>query len=204
MSGSAASICQTTIMWGNVMIDMAPEAVITASSYVGRAPLLVDFSASASSDVNGDPLEFSWNMGDGATRSGESVSHTYGVPGNFTVVLTVTDGSLSDYAEAEINVASGVSIEDSALPAEFVLKAIYPNPFNPTTTVTYGLPAAAEVRITATDLPGRQVATLVPGDMKAAGYHTVHFNADGLASGTYLIRMEARDFVATQQVVLLK
>ncbi|MGB1048105.1 MAG: T9SS type A sorting domain-containing protein [Rhodothermales bacterium] len=80
----------------------------------------------------------------------------------------------------------------------------YPNPFNPTTTVTYGLPSASEVRLTATDLLGRQVATLVAGDMKSAGYYTVQFNADGLASGTYLIRMEAGDFVATQQVVLLK
>jgi PKD repeat protein len=186
------------------MANMAPEAVITASSYVGQAPFIVDFSASASSDVNGDSLGFSWDMGDGATRIGESVSHTYGAPGLFTVVLTVTDGSLSDNAEAEISVASGVSVEDSNLPAEVVLRAIYPNPFNPTTNVTYGLPAGAEVRITVTDLLGRQVATLVAGETKAAGYHTVQFNAGGLASGTYLIRMEAGDFVATQQVVLLK
>ena len=70
--------------------------------------------------------------------------------------------------------------ESFELPESFVLKAAYPNPFNPTTTITYGLPAAAEVRITATDLLGRQVATLVAGDMKAAGYHTVQFNADAL------------------------
>jgi len=44
----------------------------------------------------------------------------------------------------------------------------------------------------------------VDGDMKTAGYHTVQFNADGLASGTYLIRMEAGNFVATQQVVFLR
>ncbi|MGB1050201.1 MAG: invasin domain 3-containing protein, partial [Rhodothermales bacterium] len=186
------------------MANIAPEAVITASSYVGQAPFLVDFSASASSDANGDSLGFSWDMGDGATRIGESVSHTYGAPGLFTVVLTVTDGSLSDNAEAEISVASGVSVEDSKLPAEVVLKAIYPNPFNLTTMVTYGLPSASKVRITATDLLGRQVATLVAGDMKAAGYHTVQLNADGLASGTYLILIEAGDFVASQQVVLLK
>ena len=186
------------------MANMAPEAVIAASSYGGQAPFLVDFSASSSSDANGDSLGFSWDMGDGATRIGESVSHTYGAPGLFTVVLTVTDGSLSDTAEAVISVASGVDTESFELPESFVLKAAYPNPFNPTTAVTYGLPAAAEVRITATDLLGRQVATLVAGDMKAAGYHTVQFNADGLASGTYLIRMEAGDFVATQQVMLLK
>ena len=106
--------------------------------------------------------------------------------------------------QISVSLASGVDTEPLELPETFVLKAAYPNPFNPTTTVTYGLPAAAEVRITATDLLGRQVAALVAGDMKAAGYHTVQFNADGLASGTYLIRMEAGDVVATQQVVLLK
>lgn len=90
------------------------------------------------------------------------------------------------------------------IPDTYQLRAAYPNPFNPTTTITYGLPAAAEVRITATDLLGRQVAMLLAGDMMAAGYHTVQFSADGLASGTYLIRMEAGDFVATQQIVLLK
>lgn len=90
------------------------------------------------------------------------------------------------------------------IPDTYQLRAAYPNPFNPTTTITYGLPAAAEVRITATDLLGRQVATLLAGDMMAAGYHRVQFSADGLASGTYLIRMEAGDFVATQQIVLLK
>ena len=99
---------------------------------------------------------------------------------------------------------AGVDTESFELPETVVLKAAYPNPFNPTNTVTYGLPAVAEVRITATDLLGRQVATLVSGETKAAGYHTVQFNADGLASGTYLIRMEAGDFVATQKVVLLK
>jgi hypothetical protein len=59
------------------------------------------------------------------------------------------------------------------IPDTYQLRAAYPNPFNPTTTITYGLPAAAEVRITATDLLGRQVATLLAGDMMAAGYHTV-------------------------------
>lgn len=51
---------------------------------------------------------------------------------------------------------------------------------------------------------GREVATLVAGETVSAGAHTVQFNADGLASSTYLIRMEAGDLVATQQVVLVK
>ena len=66
------------------------------------------------------------------------------------------------------------------------------------------LPQAQKVRITATDLLGREVATLVAGETVSAGAHTVQFNAAGLASGTYLIRMDAGSFVATQRVTLLK
>jgi hypothetical protein len=124
----------------------------------------------------------------------------------FTATATVSDGVLAQMDSVTVTVASGVQNEIDAtgiLPTNFALKAAYPNPFNPATTVTYGLPVASEVRITATDLLSRHVATLVAGEAKSAGYHTVQFNAGDLASGTYLIRMEAGDFVATQQVVLL-
>jgi surface protein len=124
------------------------------------------------------------------------------IPTDFSSDSSLTQSNLPAWGTCPSSVDT--ESESFELPASFVLRAAYPNPFNPTTTITYGLPAAAEVRITATDLLGRQVATLVAGDMKSAGYHTVQFNADGLASGTYLIRMEAGDFVATQQVVLLK
>ena len=181
-----------------------PLASAGVSAIQGQAPFAIDFNASASTDPNGDALTFAWDFGDGATDSGETVSHTYTAAGEYTAVLTASDGSLTGTDSLTVSIASGVDTESLELPDTFVLKAAYPNPFNPTTSLTYGLPAAAEVRITATDLLGRQVATLVAGDMKAAGYHTVQFNADGLASGMYLIRMEAGDFVDTQQVVLLK
>ena len=184
--------------------NAAPVASALASTTQRQAPYGIDFSASASTDPNNDALTFAWDFGDGAKDSGETVSHTYTAAGEYTVVLTASDGVLTGTDSLTVSIASGEDTESLELPETFVLKAAYPNPFNPTTTVTYGLPAAAEVRITATDLLGRQVATLVAGDMIAAGYHTVQFNADGLASGTYLIRMEAGDFVATQQVVLLK
>ncbi len=184
--------------------SQAPVAQITFSSVIGVAPFGIDFNASASTDPNGDALTYAWDFGDGTTDSGETVSHTYTAAGEYTVVLTASDGVLTGTDSLAVSIASGVDTESFELPESFVLKAAYPNPFNPTTTVTYGLPVAAEVRITATDLLGRQVATLVAGDMKTAGYHTVQFNAEGLASGTYLIKMEAGDFVATQQVMLLK
>jgi len=54
------------------------------------------------------------------------------------------------------------------------------------------------------DMLGRQVATLVAGETMPAGYHTVQFDAGDLTSGTYLVRMEAGDFVETQKVILMK
>jgi hypothetical protein len=113
----------------------------------------------------------------------------------------------SEYVNRTFRVASTVDIEsgnNEGLPAERESLRIYPSPFSGSTTVDFELSRTARVRIMATDLLGRQVATLVGGEIKSFGHHTVQFNADGLASGTYLIRMEAGDFVVTQQVVLLK
>jgi hypothetical protein len=90
------------------------------------------------------------------------------------------------------------------LPVRISLEKAYPNPFNAVTTIPFALPDARDVRIKVLDILGREVVTTVGGESLPAGYHKVQFNADGLASGIYLIRMEAGGFVATQQVVLLK
>jgi predicted AlkP superfamily pyrophosphatase or phosphodiesterase len=80
----------------------------------------------------------------------------------------------------------------------------HPNPFNTFTTITYTIPTSSRVRIVATDLLGRHVSTLVDGEVKPAGSHSIQFAAENLASGTYLIRVEAERFLGTQRVVLLK
>ena len=184
--------------------NMAPVAAVSASSTLGQAPFSIDFNASSSTDANGDALTYSWAFGDTGSGEGEVVSHTYTAAGDYTVVLTASDGSLSDVDSLTVSIASGVHTETTELPESFVLKAAYPNPFNPTTTVSYGLPIASEVRITVTDMLGRRVAVLEGGGVKPAGHHTVPFDAGDLTSGTYLVRMEAGDFVQTRQVVLLK
>jgi surface protein len=184
--------------------NMAPVAAVSASSTLGQAPFSIDFNASSSTDANGDALTYSWDFGDTGSGEGEAVSHTYTAAGDYTVILTASDGSLSDVDSLTVSIASGVHTETTELPESFVLKAAYPNPFNPTTTVSYGLPIASEVRITVTDMLGRRVAVLEGGGVLAAGHHTVQFDAGDLTSGTYLVRMEAGDFVETQKVILMK
>jgi hypothetical protein len=68
--------------------------------------------------------------------------------------------------------------------------AVSPNPFNPTTTLSYTLPEAADVELKVFNLIGQEVATLVSG-AQAAGNHRVSFNAGWLPSGLYLSRITA-------------
>jgi len=87
--------------------------------------------------------------------------------------------------------SSGISVAvegNGVLPQDFSLDQNYPNPFNPTTVISYHLSAARHVQLRIYDVFGRQVATLVEGN-KPGGTHTVHFNADLLASGVYLYRL---------------
>ncbi len=70
-----------------------PDAVMNASPTDGLTPLTVNFSATGSSDVDGDyPLSYSWNFGDGSPlATGSTASHVYTMTGTFQAVLTVTD-----------------------------------------------------------------------------------------------------------------
>lgn len=90
------------------------------------------------------------------------------------------------------------------VPTAPILAPNYPNPFNPETTIRFGLPAAADVHLEIYDALGRRVTTLLSGERRAAGWHHVQFNARDLPSGVYLCRIEAGSYSATQQLLLLK
>ena len=95
---------------------------------------------------------------------------------------------------------SGTLIE---IPDVYSLAPAYPNPFNPVTTLSYGLPEDALVYIQVYDLLGKNVATLV-NDNKTAGFHKYIWNADTQASGVYFIVMNAGKFTQKQKILLVK
>ena len=70
-----------------------PAAVLSATPTSGLAPLLVNFSASGSTDADGTIASYAWNFGDGNQGSGATASHTYTTPGTYTALLTVTDNA---------------------------------------------------------------------------------------------------------------
>ncbi|MBK6909424.1 MAG: VCBS repeat-containing protein [bacterium] len=89
------------------------------------------------------------------------------------------------------------------VPVNYELSANYPNPFNPTTQIRFGLPEANFVRLTVYDVTGREVARLAEADF-GAGYHVVNFDGTTLGSGVYFYRLEAGDFIASRKMVLMK
>ena len=88
-------------------------------------------------------------------------------------------------------------------PTDFGLFSTSPNPFNATTTISFGLPEATRVNLTIFDLSGRAVVTLADG-WREAGNHEVTFDGSRLASGVYLARLEAGEFNQTIKMVLVK
>jgi hypothetical protein len=88
-------------------------------------------------------------------------------------------------------------------PIEYALEQNYPNPFNPSTTIKFAVPKESNVNLSIYNVLGELVSTLVNEQMKA-GYYEYELNSSSLASGVYLYRITADDFVETKKMVLLR
>ena len=95
----------------------------------------------------------------------------------------------SDSKTFTINIVNNTSTEDGSLPTEFALHGAYPNPFNPSTTISFDLPVAADVEIQVVDLIGRTVMTVPRQSMTAGRNQRVQLNASSLTSGSYMYRV---------------
>jgi predicted GH43/DUF377 family glycosyl hydrolase len=89
------------------------------------------------------------------------------------------------------------------LPNKYKLSQNFPNPFNPTTNIKYSIPSQSYVSLKVFDVLGREVATLVSKEQPVGNYE-VEFDASTLTSGIYFYRIQARDFVETKKMVLMK
>jgi len=144
--------------------------------------------------VSSDPM-FSSTFGDVAT-----LLTSAGVDLNGTITLyhsaSATDGSFitaGDTLSVVLTRGEITSNEDEyGLPQQFSLQGNYPNPFNPTTTVQFDLPAAATVSVEIYDILGRKVLSIPERSFAAGTSRTFEIDASLLASGMYLYRVVAR------------
>jgi hypothetical protein len=96
-----------------------------------------------------------------------------------------------------------LSADEDIVATRFELKANYPNPFNPTTTIEYSIGMAGQTRLMVYDIMGREIAMLV-NEYRPMGTHKIVWNASSMPSGIYFYRLETSSFTRTQKMVLMK
>jgi hypothetical protein len=97
----------------------------------------------------------------------------------------------------------GITNNQNEIPSNYALKQNYPNPFNPTTTIRFSLPKSGVVSLKVYNILGKEVATLVNGNLNPGTYN-INWDANGYASGVYFYRLQTGNFVETKKMILLK
>lgn len=100
-------------------------------------------------------------------------------------------------------------VADPLLPQGYALLPCVPNPFNPSTTITFSLPEDSEVSLSVFDLSGRKIVDLIPTTPLSRGYYEVRWEGTDssghvVASGVYLYSLKAKEFLETRKMTLLK
>ncbi|TVQ74931.1 MAG: T9SS C-terminal target domain-containing protein, partial [Balneolaceae bacterium] len=103
-----------------------------------------------------------------------------------------------------ISIAEPTSTQpESDIPLKVTLDQNYPNPFNPATNITFTLAQSEHVQLHVYNMQGQRVATLV-NEQRSSGSHNVTFNAENLASGLYMYRLQAGSASITKIMMLVK
>lgn len=101
-----------------------------------------------------------------------------------------------------VKTGTGVSRENLQ-PAAFELSQNFPNPFNPSTEFSFSIPVSQMVSVKVFDMLGKEVVTLVDGELNAGAYRAT-WNAANAASGVYYYRIQTPGFVQTRKMLLMK
>ena len=88
-------------------------------------------------------------------------------------------------------------------PYRFEMEALYPNPFNPSTQISFSLPMDDYVKLSAYNIKGNEVDVIFEG-AQGVGQHSYTWNASHIPSGVYYIRLQAGDMVTSQKALLIK
>ncbi|MFH1526992.1 MAG: T9SS type A sorting domain-containing protein, partial [Bacteroidota bacterium] len=122
-----------------------------------------------------------------------------GIESNFSNTVSTNGQSLWKNNDGE----GGNNQNNNDVIKEYSLNANYPNPFNPTTQISYQLPEDSFVNLVVYNSLGQEVKTLV-NQNQAIGYYTVEFNAKDLPSGIYLYKLASGSFSKVNKMLLLR
>ena len=210
---------------GAPTVPSAPDAPTNLTATPGDGKLLLRWKEPT--QTGGFDLTF-YDLQYQKTTSASWISVAIRIPANHPI-KTYSIGSLQNGVAYNVRVrvhnlksrtrsfsvsawtpATATHTEDAAAKqtTSFELTAAYPNPFNPSTTIGYALPQAADVRLDIYNVMGQRVRTLVAAH-QPAGYYAVEWKATDdsghtLSSGVYFYRLQAGAFRATKRILLMR
>lgn len=118
--------------------------------------------------------------------------------------LYITDNGSQSIRKISNILATDIEAgSEKIFPTQYSLSQNFPNPFNPTTTIEYGISVKGNVSLKIFNLLGKEIETLV-NDEKNAGTHSVKFDAANLPSGIYFSQLRVGNFTETRKMILLK
>lgn len=141
------------------------------------------------------------------TFSNSLMAATSAMEQNYSFLVSAADAlrdarfSLEDAIQSLI--ITGVAKDENYIPRSYELKQNFPNPFNPTTEITYSIPESGNISLRVYNLLGQVVMTLHEGHQHA-GTHTLTFDGTGVPSGMYLYRLTADGFTKTRKMLIAK
>lgn len=184
VAGIGAKVKARAIIDGAPMWQLHQVSAQTSGGFSGQNSLDVEFGLANATMV--DSIIVQW-------PSGTVQKLTNIAPNQFIKIIEQSPTGIEHQTE---------------LPTEFRLHAPYPNPFNASVTIPFGVPKSSHVSIKIYDLLGRDVITLMNRGIEA-GSHTVVWNGQDYlqsiaASGVYFVRMQAENFVAIKKIIMLR
>jgi len=152
-------------------------------------------------------------LNDELSYTGEAEQYEWVDQSGLAVVSIYRSGIDSTFTSGQVVIKVLSNPNETASPPVVVtniqLAQNYPDPFNSSTQILYYLPQLASVKLRVFDILGREVATLVNGEMQSLGQHVANWNGlnnagIGVATGTYIYRIEAGEFRDSKKMVLVK
>jgi len=160
----------------------------------------IQFDYSSNMNINLNQLPVDWH---GNYANGKAVFYTTSkYPENIVTFSYTGQMNIENVLLSDRN-GGGILVDIIRLPDNYELLTAFPNPFNPVTTISYGLPLESNITLNIYDVEGRKITTLTEG-IRTAGTHSVEWNAEGYPSGVYFVKLDADKFTQTQKLMLVK
>ena len=176
------------------------QMYIESNGFIGGVQMTLKHGSDFSIDMTDRALHVDYQTEGTETRLlviSPETDELFSFEGEFEIKETIIANSQFEVTQVDM----------PSLVTEFKLGDAYPNPFNPTTSLTLSLPMAGHVSMQIYNVMGQVVATLVNGYMDATEVdkpYTFTWDASSVSSGVYFVKVEANGFSKNQKIMLVK